>query len=574
MTQSTAWLAQAQAEGVLPSLPPLPPARPWPVVVLSAVAAWITVLPLMAAFVALFGSSWWKGPSDWFVGLALTALGLVLLRGRGRAVFLEQMGLPLLLTGLVSLGHALDRHLSPRELEAVLLVLDVALMLVLPVSWLRQLLGAAAAVLTMVLIGPRRPVDVGIWPVWLEAHAAALVGAVLMALQQRLGRQAPGARWAAGMEPALGGWWVMVLGALMLSAGASFLVSGALGGAFWAHWGSGRSAQILPWHGMDLVVRLVSGGLVLAGAGALMRAWRPTQAWRLVPPAVVLAFVALYLPSLGACLAVLALMLITRRWRLALLAAIAALWVLGSFYYSWALPLQQKALVMVGAGVVLAAWAAWAAPAAREEQAPAETERTQPALSPASASTPLPSGASAINDGAQAPTSKVHPASRWARPLLGSFAVLVLVTVNLLILQKEALIREGRPVFVQLAPVDPRSLMQGDYMQLAYALPGTDRWSRSGVPLWGERRRVAVQLDERGIVRSSKVLAAGEAVPPGMLPVELTPADGGWTLVSNAWYFKEGTQARWTPARYGEFRLMPDGRALLVNLVGEDLRPL
>lgn len=571
MTQTPAWLAQARAEGVLPSLPPLPPARPWPVVALSAVAAWITVAPLMAAFLALFGSSWWKGPSDWFVGLAMTALGLVLLRGKGRAVFLEQMGLPLLLTGLVSLGHALDRHMGPRELESVLLVLAVVLMLVLPVTWLRQLLGAAAAILTMLLVGEGRHFDRDLRPLWLEAHAAAFAAALLMMLQQRLGRQAPGARWAAVMEPALGGWWGVVLGALMLSAGASFLVTGALGGPTWATW---QSAQATPWHGMDLIVRVVSGALVLAGAGGLIRAWHPSQAWRLVPPAVVLAFVALYLPALGACLAVLALMLITRRWRLALLAAIAAVWVLGSFYYSWALPLQQKALVMVGAGVVLAVWAAWAAPAAREGQATVDAGGAQPAPSSGSASGRLPSVAAPMNDIAPASTRPVHPASRWARPLLGSFAVLVLVTVNLLILQKETLIREGRPVFVQLAPVDPRSLMQGDYMRLAYALPGTDRWSRSAVSLWGERRRVAVQLDERGIVRSSQLLASGEAVPTGMVAVELTPASGGWTLVSDAWYFKEGTQARWTPARYGEFRLTPDGRALLVNLVGEDLRPL
>ena len=34
------------------------------------------------------------------------------------------------------------------------------------------------------------------------------------------------------------------------------------------------------------------------------------------------------------------------------------------------------------------------------------------------------------------------------------------------------------------------------------------------------------------------------------------------------------TQSRWAAARYGEFRLTPDGRALLVHLVGEDLKPL
>lgn len=570
MSKTPAWWAQAQAEGVLPPLPPLPPARPWPVVALSAVAAWITVVPLMAAFLSLFGSSWWKGPGDWVVGVALTALGLVLLRGKGRAVFLEQLGFPLLLTGLVSLGHALDRHLGRRELEAVLLLLDVGLIALLPVAWLRQLLGAAAAALAMLMIGEARPSDIDLRPLWREAHGAVLVGALLMALQQRWGRQAPGARWAAVMEPALAGWWVVVLGALMLSAGSTFLVSGALGGSTWANW---RSTPTGPWQGMDLIGRLVSNGLVLVGAWGLIRAWRPTQAWRLLPPVAVLAGVALYLPTLGACLAVLSLMLITGRWRLALLAAMAAVWVLGSFYYSWTLPLQQKALVMVGAGAVLAVWAAWAGPAAREGQATGDAD-AQTVTSPSDASGRLPSVAAPMHDLARASGPTVQPASRWARPLLGAFAVLVLVTVNLLILQKESLIREGRPVFVRLAPVDPRSLMQGDYMQLAYAMAGTDRWTRSGVPLWGERRRVAVQLDERGIVQSSKVLASGEVVPSGMLAVELTPADGGWTLVSNAWYFKEGTQARWTAARYGEFRLMPDGRALLVNLVGEDLRPL
>ena len=36
----------------------------------------------------------------------------------------------------------------------------------------------------------------------------------------------------------------------------------------------------------------------------------------------------------------------------------------------------------------------------------------------------------------------------------------------------ERYIADGQPVFVELAPVDPRSLMQGDYMQLNFRLPG------------------------------------------------------------------------------------------------------
>ena len=54
----------------------------------------------------------------------------------------------------------------------------------------------------------------------------------------------------------------------------------------------------------------------------------------------------------------------------------------------------------------------------------------------------------------------------------------------------------------------------------------------------------------------------------------LTPKDGNWVLVSDAWFFKEGEAARWEKARYGEFRVLPDGRALLVGMRGPELEKL
>lgn len=48
--------------------------------------------------------------------------------------------------------------------------------------------------------------------------------------------------------------------------------------------------------------------------------------------------------------------------------------------------------------------------------------------------------------------------------------LLVLLAVNLMVLNKESSLAQGRTVFLELAPVDPRSLMQGDYMVLRYAL--------------------------------------------------------------------------------------------------------
>src|SRR5690349_17971400 len=57
--------------------------------------------------------------------------------------------------------------------------------------------------------------------------------------------------------------------------------------------------------------------------------------------------------------------------------------------------------------------------------------------------------------------------SRWIVLLTG---VAILALVNVSIFQREQLLREGRVVLLELAPVDPRSLMQGDYMALRFRL--------------------------------------------------------------------------------------------------------
>ena len=48
--------------------------------------------------------------------------------------------------------------------------------------------------------------------------------------------------------------------------------------------------------------------------------------------------------------------------------------------------------------------------------------------------------------------------------------ILLLVMFNLSIISKEKILKEGKLVLLKLAPVDPRSLMQGDYLSLRYEI--------------------------------------------------------------------------------------------------------
>ena len=157
---------------------------------------------------------------------------------------------------------------------------------------------------------------------------------------------------------------------------------------------------------------------------------------------------------------------------------------------------------------------------------------------------------------------------RWA-VLLG--LALALLVVNLGIVSRERLQREGQTVLLELAPVDPRSLMQGDYMALAFAL--ADR-----VPGAGERRHgngyLILRRDEAQRARFVRVQPSSQPRAGDELALRYRVRGGRVRIVSNAWFFPEGQAARYEPARYGELRVGDNGEALLVALRDQQLQAL
>ena len=294
------------------------------------------------------------------------------------------------------------------------------------------------------------------------------------------------------------------------------------------------------------VLRAASALLALAAAAVAARRWPGLRSLPSAGVALVLVALAGFMPALGAVLLALAVCATGKRWLLAASAAVTAAWIVGGFYYQLAWPLAAKALLLVGAGAVLGALA-WLALGPRGR-----------ALAPTPLGVPLdPPGASTAN---------------MARLGIAATALAVFAVANLGIWQKEDLIAHGQPVFVEMAPSDPRSLMQGDFMTLNFRMPADVQSSLDG--LLSERRpKVVGRRDARGVATLLR-LDDGKPLAADEMRIELTPQAGSWVLVSNGWSFKEGEAARWSAAKYGEFRVDPNGRALLVGLRGTDLEKL
>ena len=156
--------------------------------------------------------------------------------------------------------------------------------------------------------------------------------------------------------------------------------------------------------------------------------------------------------------------------------------------------------------------------------------------------------------------------------------LLVLGAVNYAIVGKEQHLASGRAVYLELAPVDPRSLMQGDYMALRFKMatdarsaierstPGTDfPRARDG--------RIVATLDSASVA-SFKRLDDGTPLAPGEIYLRYRVRDGEMKFATNAFFVREGTAQRYEPARYGEARVSDDGDILLTGMRGKNLEPL
>ena len=157
------------------------------------------------------------------------------------------------------------------------------------------------------------------------------------------------------------------------------------------------------------------------------------------------------------------------------------------------------------------------------------------------------------------------------RLIIALGGVLILIVANVGIYQKQHLVDSGRMVLLELAPVDPRSLMQGDYMALRFrvtdvAFSGVDRDTL-------QDGRLVLTVDERNVARFTR-FDSGDPLGPGEVVIRYRVRGNTPKLATNAFFFEEGTADAYARARFGEFRVSPSGDAILVKMRGEKLEVL
>lgn len=157
--------------------------------------------------------------------------------------------------------------------------------------------------------------------------------------------------------------------------------------------------------------------------------------------------------------------------------------------------------------------------------------------------------------------------------------LLILIAVNWAIVGKEKHLVEGEVVYLELAPVDPRSLMQGDYMALRFAIGNRIRNALSQAPEESSSPDagggyVIVKLDANNVARFQRLGTNRVPLASDEMRLYYRLRDGRIKFATNAFFFQEGHAERYEGARYGQFRVDDNGEPLLVALHDENLNVL
>jgi len=187
--------------------------------------------------------------------------------------------------------------------------------------------------------------------------------------------------------------------------------------------------------------------------------------------------------------------------------------------------------------------------------------------------------------------------------LVGVFVIALLGAVNYKVQQFEDVLATGKPIVLKIAPVDPRSLMQGDYMVLNYAilsefqqsqvLPESNEPLESNEPIETVESNEITGIDESSpsekkayiLVHLDKNHVATFCEEQSEIPTDFkhcTPNlylpiryKDGWLpkLPSQDYFFAEGKGEYYAQAEYAEYRFK-DGILLLARLLDKDLKGL
>lgn len=150
--------------------------------------------------------------------------------------------------------------------------------------------------------------------------------------------------------------------------------------------------------------------------------------------------------------------------------------------------------------------------------------------------------------------------------IIAANLIAIIAYFSFTIIQKENILKNGKLILLELSPIDPRSLMQGDYMQLRYSIADSLDTQEAAL-----RGYIVVKVNEKSIAKGVRVQQYTTSLNNDEYLINYTKSNiNNLNIGAESFFFQEGHAQRYESAKFGGIKVDNKGNSLLIGLYNED----
>lgn len=142
--------------------------------------------------------------------------------------------------------------------------------------------------------------------------------------------------------------------------------------------------------------------------------------------------------------------------------------------------------------------------------------------------------------------------------------LIILGLFNISVINKEKTLSDGTLILLKLAPVDPRSLMQGDFMRLRYDISQDEKQLDTL-----KKGYCIVQLNDHKVGSKIRIQTSSTPLYDGEYLIKFRSDDRNIIIGAESYLFQEGKAAKFEKAKYGGIKVDSKGHGILIGLYNE-----
>jgi uncharacterized membrane-anchored protein len=141
------------------------------------------------------------------------------------------------------------------------------------------------------------------------------------------------------------------------------------------------------------------------------------------------------------------------------------------------------------------------------------------------------------------------------------FLIIILLAINMNIYKKEKILNNGKTILLELAPRDPRSIMQGDYMVLSYRI-ARDLQHK----IQNKNGYLVLSISDSNVGEFVRFYSEDKELNDDEVLLRYRQRDSMLKLGAESFFFQEGHAGIYQDAKYGELKVSESGESVLVGL--------